>query len=76
MSSNILEISNLHKRFGDVEVLKGVDCAMQQGDVVCIIGSSGSSADVTSSNSISLGSMAMARAIATRCCWPPDSWPG
>ncbi|MDR7378886.1 polar amino acid transport system ATP-binding protein [Rhodoferax ferrireducens] len=42
MSSNILEISNLHKRFGDVEVLKGVDCAMQQGDVVCIIGSSGS----------------------------------
>jgi polar amino acid transport system ATP-binding protein len=42
MSRNILEISNLHKRFGEVEVLKGVDCAMQQGDVVCIIGSSGS----------------------------------
>jgi len=42
MSSNILEIKNLHKRFGPVEVLKGVDFAMQQGDVVCIIGSSGS----------------------------------
>ncbi|MCM2296689.1 amino acid ABC transporter ATP-binding protein [Rhodoferax sp.] len=42
MSSNILEIKNLHKRFGAVEVLKGVDFAMQQGDVVCIIGSSGS----------------------------------
>lgn len=42
MTSNILEINNLHKRFGDVEVLKGVDCVMKQGDVVCVIGSSGS----------------------------------
>ena len=33
---------------------------------------SGSSAEVGSSNSISFGSMASARAIATRCCWPPD----
>ena len=38
--------------------------------------SSGSSADVGSSNSISLGCMASARAIATRCCWPPDSATG
>lgn len=42
MASNILEIKNLHKRFGQVEVLKGVDCVMKQGDVVCVIGSSGS----------------------------------
>ena len=42
MTSNILEINNLHKRFGDVEVLKGVDFVMKQGDVVCVIGSSGS----------------------------------
>ena len=34
---------------------------------------SGSSAEVGSSNSITIGSMASARAIATRCCWPPDS---
>ena len=34
--------------------------------------SSGSSADVTSSNSMSSGAIAMARAMATRCCWPPD----
>ena len=33
---------------------------------------SGSSADVGSSNSMSFGSMASARAIATRCCWPPE----
>ena len=38
--------------------------------------SSGSSAEVGSSNSISLGSIASARAIATRCCWPPDSCAG
>ena len=38
--------------------------------------SSGSSADVGSSKSISLGSMASARAIATRCCCPPESWLG
>src|SRR6266702_3816797 len=37
---------------------------------------SGSSADVGSSNSIAIGSMARARAIATRCCCPPESWPG
>ena len=38
--------------------------------------SSGSSAKVGSSNSISRGSMAIARAMATRCCWPPESWLG
>src|SRR5882724_4832793 len=37
---------------------------------------SGSSADVGSSNSIAIGSIASARAIATRCCWPPDSSAG
>ena len=43
MTTNpILEIRNLHKHYGDVEVLKGVDCSMQRGDVVCVIGSSGS----------------------------------
>src|SRR6266566_4493005 len=37
---------------------------------------SGSKADVGSSNSMALGSMASALAIATRCCWPPDSSAG
>ena len=37
---------------------------------------SGSSADVGSSKSMQIGSIANALAIATRCCWPPESWPG
>jgi len=37
---------------------------------------SGSSAEVGSSNSMAIGSIDSARAIATRCCWPPESWPG
>ena len=37
---------------------------------------SGSSAEVGSSNSMMRGFMHSARAMATRCCWPPDSWPG
>lgn len=40
--STLLEISDLHKRFGKIEVLKGVDCVMAAGEVISIIGSSGS----------------------------------
>ncbi len=39
---SILEIKNLHKSFGSLDVLKGVDLNINQGEVVCIIGSSGS----------------------------------
>jgi polar amino acid transport system ATP-binding protein len=42
MAENLLEITNLHKQYGAVEVLKGVDCAMRPGEVISIIGSSGS----------------------------------
>ena len=37
---------------------------------------SGSRALVGSSNSITFGLIASDRAMATRCCWPPDSWAG
>ena len=40
--SPILTITDLHKSFGDLEVLKGIDMTMQKGDVVSLIGSSGS----------------------------------
>ncbi|MBQ4141371.1 MAG: amino acid ABC transporter ATP-binding protein [Clostridia bacterium] len=37
----ILEIKNLRKRFGDIEVLKGIDLSLKKGEVLSIIGSSG-----------------------------------
>ena len=40
-SSPIIEVKNLHKKFGDLEVLKGVDLNIYKGDVVAIIGPSG-----------------------------------
>lgn len=38
----IIEIRNLHKAYGDLEVLKGVDLVAPRGNVVSLIGSSGS----------------------------------
>jgi polar amino acid transport system ATP-binding protein len=38
----IVEIKGLHKRFGDNEVLKGIDLQIAEGEVVCLIGPSGS----------------------------------
>ena len=37
-----LEVSELHKRFGALEVLKGVSLSADNGDVISMIGSSGS----------------------------------
>jgi octopine/nopaline transport system ATP-binding protein len=37
-----LVVKDLHKRFGDLEVLKGISLAANDGDVIAMIGSSGS----------------------------------
>ncbi len=41
-TSLVIEISDLHKAYGDLEVLKGVSIAARAGDVIALIGSSGS----------------------------------
>ena len=38
----VIEIRDLHKAYGDLEVLKGIDITAKRGDVVALIGSSGS----------------------------------
>ncbi len=42
MAQNALEVEDLHKRFGELEVLKGVSLTAHTGDVIAMIGSSGS----------------------------------
>ncbi|SDS16099.1 ABC transporter ATP-binding protein [Pseudomonas oryzae] len=41
-SAPALEIRDLHKRYGELEVLKGVSLTARDGDVISILGSSGS----------------------------------
>ncbi|WP_238369760.1 ABC transporter ATP-binding protein [Heliomarina baculiformis] len=38
----VIQINNLHKAYGQLEVLKGVSISARRGDVVSLIGSSGS----------------------------------
>lgn len=38
---SVLEVKGLRKRFGDNEVLKGIDLTLEKGEVLAIIGSSG-----------------------------------
>lgn len=37
-----IRVSGLVKRFGTLEVLRGIDCAIEEREVVCVIGPSGS----------------------------------
>ncbi|WP_106496494.1 amino acid ABC transporter ATP-binding protein [Lentibacillus sp. Marseille-P4043] len=38
----MIEVKDLHKKFGDLEVLKGINCQIELKEVVCVIGPSGS----------------------------------
>ena len=38
----MIDVKNLHKYFGSLEVLKGIDCHINKGECVCVIGPSGS----------------------------------
>jgi polar amino acid transport system ATP-binding protein len=42
MPEPIVQLTNIHKRFGKLEVLKGINLAVAPAEVVCLIGRSGS----------------------------------
>ena len=42
MAEAMIRLEGIHKRFGDLEVLKGIDIDVAKGEVVCILGPSGS----------------------------------
>ncbi|MGC9492204.1 amino acid ABC transporter ATP-binding protein [Vibrio genomosp. F10] len=37
----MIKLNNIHKHFGETEVLKGIDLEIKQGEIIVIIGSSG-----------------------------------
>jgi polar amino acid transport system ATP-binding protein len=42
MAEAMLKLVGIHKRFGEFEVLRGIDLEVARGEVVCVIGPSGS----------------------------------
>lgn len=42
MTLPVVEITALHKSFGEREVLRGIDLTVAEGEVVCVVGPSGS----------------------------------
>ncbi len=42
MTEPMLRLDGIHKRFGELEVLRGIDLEVTQGEVVCVLGPSGS----------------------------------
>jgi polar amino acid transport system ATP-binding protein len=58
----LISIRDVHKSFGDLEVLKGITLDVKQGEVICIIGPSGSGKStlircINALNSINSGSI-------------------
>ena len=41
MNSPLLRLENIHKNFGELEVLKGIDLTLEKGKKVAVIGPSG-----------------------------------
>jgi polar amino acid transport system ATP-binding protein len=42
MADPMLKLEDIHKRFGELEVLKGINLEVAKGEVVCVLGPSGS----------------------------------
>ena len=46
MSESVISIKDLSKSFGDHEVLRKIDINVNAGEIICIVGSSGSGGHV------------------------------
>ncbi len=42
MTEAMLKLEGVHKRFGELEVLRGIDLEVARGEVICVLGPSGS----------------------------------
>jgi branched-chain amino acid transport system ATP-binding protein len=43
----ILELSNVHTYYGNIHALKGISCAIRQGEIACLIGANGAGKSTT-----------------------------
>ena len=41
-AANFVSVAGVHKSFGDLEVLRGIDLTVDEHQVICLIGASGS----------------------------------
>ena len=72
----LFEMKHIKKSFGALDVLRDISLEVDKGEVLSIIGPSGSKADVGSSKKRISGFMQRALAMETLCCCPPESWYG
>ena len=80
MEDTFFEMTDIQKfyQMGDerMHVLKNINLSLRQGEYLSILGPSGSGKSTLMNIIGCLDVPTSARAIATRCCWPPDSWLG
>ncbi len=53
-NQSMIEVNDVHKTLGDQRVLRGVDLAIQEGDIVSLLGASGSGKSVLLRNIVGL----------------------
>jgi branched-chain amino acid transport system ATP-binding protein len=46
-SKAILELTDVHTYYGNIHALKGISCAIQQGEIACLIGANGAGKSTT-----------------------------
>ena len=44
---SILELTDVHTYYGNIHALKGISCAIRQGEIACLIGANGAGKSTT-----------------------------